>query len=135
MKYKYLYLIFLVIAFPTIACRPSGFKIGGGGTIHIPPDHIQLGEPTSLILELRVWGEGNSDISKRWSEVNCVYKISDSNIYASIAMSIIESDTHKIVYSCMIPPQFKKGHKIEYYFETRFDGKYSRREGAVIPIY
>jgi hypothetical protein len=117
-----------------VACRPPGFEIGGGGTVHIPPDQIRLHQTTMLELELRVWGEGTGKMTKRFTDVNCYYRIAGTNDYTKIAMTVKQEDAKKVVFTCVIPPQNERGKKIEYYFGMRFDGTYSRREGGCVPV-
>ncbi len=116
------------------SCRPPGLEIGGGGSTHIPPERISLGEPTTLKLELSVWGEGSGAMSKRWKDVRCHYRIVGAETYASLDMVIHEAKKDTIVFACTVPPQQNPGSTLEYYFDMMFDGHYNKREGGLVKI-
>ena len=115
------------------ACLPPYFGIGGGSSNHSPPDRAVEGEPLTLELELRVWGDGSGAMSKRWSAVNCVYRTAVSE-YTTIPMTSTIEEEKRIVFACTIPPQDMDAEFIEYRFEMVFDGRYGPREGGRIDI-
>jgi hypothetical protein len=126
-------ILFLLVATLT-SCRPSGFEIGGGGSTHIPPGRLVQCEPTTLELELSVWGEGSGAMSKRWKAVRCHYRITGEAQYTAIDMTIEEETKNKILFACTIPPQPNAGSTLEYYFDMMLDGHYNKRDGGTIDI-
>ena len=127
-------LILFLFVTMTASCRPPGFEIGGGGSTHNPPANIIQGEPTTLTLELYIWGEGSGKMSKRWKDVKCHYRIEGTGTYTILDMAIYEEKNDTIAFTCTIPPQQSDGLKLEYYFDMVFDGHYNRREGGSVKI-
>ena len=126
--------IILSVSMLGCSCRPPGFEIGGGGSVHIPPDRILQGQHTPLHLELSVWGEGSGTMSKRWKEVKCHYRAAGTEAYVTLNMTAQSEDKKKILFTCTIPPQDAVGSTVEYYFDMLFDGHYNKREGGQIRI-
>ena len=115
-------------------CRPPGFEIGGGGSVHIPPEKILIGKPTTLELELSVWGEGSGEISDRFADVKCNYQIEGDANLITIPMTVKNKQKTKVIFVCTIPPTKKQGYRLKYYFDWLFDGHYNKREESSIPI-
>jgi hypothetical protein len=115
------------------SCRPPGFEIGGGGSVHHPPEKIIVNQPTKLAIELVVWGEGSGKMSERWKDVKCHYRVGP-NDWAAIDMTVESEQKEKITFVCTIPPQQKAGVKLEYYFDMLFDGHYNKESSHFVPI-
>lgn len=136
-QYKYLILI-LMFNFVLISCRPPGFEIGGGGSIHHPPASIKEGVPTKITLELSVSGEGGDrNILDRYKDVKFNYRIVGDEIFTAISMKPILLEKKRIIYECDLPPLKLKSRVnafVEYYFDMMFDGHYNKREEKPVKI-
>jgi hypothetical protein len=136
-QHKYFILILMFISV-LISCRPPGFEIGGGGSIHHPPASIKEGVSTKITLELSVWGEGGSrNISDRYKDVNFNYRIVGDEMYTTISMKPLLVEKKRIIYVCELPPlksKYRIDTFVEYYFDEMFDGHYNKREEKPIKI-
>ena len=116
-------------------CRP---EIGGGGSVHHPPEYIETGKPTKLELELSVWGEGNQDVTKRYKEVACHFRIVGKDGFIWMPMMVSENmkGEGKAIYECYLPAFSEKdSNSVEYYFDMYFDGIYNKDPNVtVVPI-
>jgi hypothetical protein len=111
------------------------FEIGGGGSIHHPPDYLVRGQPANMALELSVWGEGTGTIRERYKNVSIHYKTDRQNDYVAMLMTIDKVETNTLTYKCIIPPQATlDGDTFHYYFDELFDGHYGRRDEEPVPI-
>lgn len=121
-----------------VSCKPPGFEIGGGGSIHNPPSFVKEGLPTKITLELSVSGEGqNRSILDRYKDVKFNYRIVGDPIYIVISMKPILVEKERIIYECELPVLRLKSARnnfIEYYFDMMFDGHYNKREEKPIKI-
>lgn len=113
-----------------LGCGPD---IGGGGSVHIPPEIIRVGEPTVIKLELSVWGQGYGKISKRYTKVQCHYKNDMNNDFKTIDMVLTQENSKTALFICTLPP-FRTSGQLEYYFTMLLDGHENRRDEKPIPI-
>jgi hypothetical protein len=65
---------------------------GGGGTVHLPPKNVLAGQPTTLTMTFSVWGSGSGDLSKRYTNVTCQYRI-DCGEFKTVSASVNSSDS------------------------------------------
>ncbi len=101
---------------------------GGGGSKHIPPKTILIGQPTRLIMELNAWGAGSGKLSKRYTDIQCHYRVGGDDKFISIPMSPTAENSTLLTVQCILPPlSAKPGEKLEYYIDMKFDGVYSKR--------
>lgn len=114
---------------------------GGGGSTHIPPRSIIAGLPTTLSVELSVWGAGSGPISSRYKDVMCYYKYTGSDKFFAVQMQPSTTlfqrltELKRLVYECTLPVfSLDQGDVIEYYFDMKFDGHYNRKPINKIPI-
>ncbi len=123
---------FLLFVFLFSGCKPP---IGGGGSVHHPPEYIESGKPTKLELELSVWGAGSKDVTKRSKKVTCHYRIVGQDKFISLPMKVSKVMEDEAIYECFLPAfEEKDGNSVEYYFDEYFDGHYNKRPEEVVPI-
>ena len=108
---------------------------GGGGSTHIPPKTILIGHPTILILELNAWGAGSGKLSKRYTDIQCRYRVGGEEKFTTIPMSPTVENSTVLTVQCILPPlTAKPGEKLEYYIDMKFDGVYNKRAEVPIPF-
>jgi len=122
-----------IIASITVAALTA--CAGGGGSVHIPPTSIHIGQATPLTMELRAWGAGFGKLSKRYTDIQCHYRIVGSDGYATVPMSPIAESEGVLTVQCVIPPlHAKAGDALEYYIDEKFDGIYNKRVEKPVPF-
>ena len=122
----------IVIAF---ICLFFASCAGGGGSTHIPPKTILIGQPTSLILELNAWGAGSGKLSKRYTDIQCHYRVGQDDKFIAIPMSPTAENSTLLTVQCILPPlTAKPGDKLEYYIDMKFDGVYNKRMESPVPF-
>ena len=108
---------------------------GGGGSTHIPPKTILIGQPTSLILELNAWGAGSGKLSKRYTDIQCHYRVGGDEKFTAIPMYPTAETSTLLTVQCILPPlTAKPGDKLEYYIDMKFDGVYNKRMESLVPF-
>jgi hypothetical protein len=108
---------------------------GGGGSVHIPPKSIRVGQPTTLTMELTSWGAGSGKLSKRYTEIQCHFRIAGTEDYSVVRMTPIAETSERLTVQCSIPPMTAKpGDKLEYYIDHEFDGVYNKRIESPVPF-
>lgn len=106
---------------------------GGGGTTHIPPKSIRIGQPTPLVMELSNWGAGSGKLFKRYIDIQCHYRVSGNDKFTTIPMVPKVETATLLTVECAIPSlAAKPGEKLEYYIDMKFDGVYNKRTEAPI---
>ncbi len=122
----------IVIAF---ICLFFASCAGGGGSTHIPPKTILIGQPTILILELNAWGAGSGKLSKRYTDIQCHYRVGRDDKFIAIPMSPTAENSTLLTVQCILPPlTAKPGDKLEYYIDMKFDGVYNKRMESPVPF-
>ena len=123
-----LFFIFLISG-----CKP---QIGGGGSVHHPPKYIESGKTTKLEMQLSVWGEGKSDVTKRYKDVTCHFRIEGKDKFANLPMEVSQIMENKAIYECLLPAfSIKDGNSVEYYFDMYLDGHYNKDPNfTIVPI-
>jgi hypothetical protein len=112
-----------------------GACAGGGGSDHIPPKSIHVGLPTPLTMVLRVWGAGFGKLSKRYTDIQCHYRIVGSDRYSAVPMTPIAESRDSLKVQCVIPAlHAKPGDALEYYIDEKFDGVYNKRVEKPVPF-
>jgi hypothetical protein len=112
-----------------------GACAGGGGSVHIPPKSIHIGQPTPLTMELRAWGAGVGKLSTRYTDIQCHYRIAGRDRYSTIPMTPIAESADSLKVQCVIPPlDAKPGDALEYYIDEKFDGIYNKRVEKPVPF-
>ena len=125
----------LVQAVFVCACISHSFEIGGGASVHHPPEFVIRGQPVQLTLTQEVWGEGSGAMSKRYRKVTCHYKTDTRTDFQSVSMVIERELTEEITWSCVLPVDATQcGHMLEYYFDYTFDGHKNDYPVDPIPI-
>ena len=108
---------------------------GGGGTTHLPPKSIRIGQPISLIMELNAWGAGSGKLSKRYTDIQCHYRVGGDDKFIAIPMSPTAENSTLLTVQCILPPlTAKPGEKLEYYIDMKFDGVYNKRMESPVPF-
>lgn len=115
---------------PQLRCAALSFSAllligcaGGGHSLHIPPEYIEIGQPTSLTFELSSWGYGSGKLSKRYTERRCNYRIVGKSQFISTPMLPVSETPENFIAQCIIPPlQAQPGDYLEYTYEMLFDG-------------
>ena len=102
---------------------------GGGGSTQVAPDSIESGGPAAIRLELSVWGAGGS-IKGRYTDISMHYQLVGQEGYTILQPKLISHEEKREVYEFTIRP-YPKGTSgtLEYYFELKLDGHYSRIGG------
>lgn len=122
-------------AIALIACLTATGCAGGGGSIHLPPKEVSIGQPTVLSMELSSWGAGRGKLSKRYTDLQCHYRIVGSDRYDVVPMQLVAETNKQLKVKFAIPPlTAKPGDKLEYYFDMKFDGVYNKRVEEPIPF-
>lgn len=122
----------IVIAF---ICLFFASCAGGGGSTHIPPKTILIGQPTILILELNAWGASSGKLSKRYTDIQCHYRVGRDDKFIAIPMSPTAENSTLLTVQCILPPlTAKPGDKLEYYIDMKFDGVYNKRMESPVPF-
>ena len=122
----------IVIAF---ICLFFASCAGGGGSTHIPPKTILIGQPTILILELNARGAGSGKLSKRYTDIQCHYRVGRDDKFIAIPMSPTAENSTLLTVQCILPPlTAKPGDKLEYYIDMKFDGVYNKRMESPVPF-
>lgn len=120
----------IVVAF---ICLFFASCAGGGGTTHIPPKSIRIGQPTPLVMELSSWGAGSGKLSKRYTDIQCHYRVGGNDKFTTVPMVPKMETPTLLTVECTIPPLVAKpGEKLEYYIDMKFDGVYNKRNEAPI---
>src|ERR1019366_5434021 len=115
-------------------CLALSSCAGGGGSVHIPPKSIHIGQPTTLTMELSVWGAGSGKLSKRYTDIQCHYRIAGSENFFALPMTPTTETADHLTVECVIPSlPAKLGDKLEYYIDEEFDGVYNKRIEKPVP--
>lgn len=112
---------------------------GGGGSTQTAPDSVLAGQPALIDLELSVSGDGGP-IKGRYSGVVLNYRLAGETDYKRLTADPIPiifsgeqaSFNNKYeAYTFNVPP-YPKGTsgEIEFNFEFKLDGHFSRVEGV-----
>lgn len=108
---------------------------GGGGSNHTPPQSIHAGQPTTLTMELTSWGAGFGKLSKRYTEIQCHYRMAGAAPYDVVPMTPTAETKERLTVQGVIPAlTAKPGDKLEYYFDMKFDGVYNKRAEQLVPF-
>ena len=112
-----------------------GSCAGGGGSVHVPPESIHAGKPTTLTVSFTVWGAGFGRLSRRYTDIRCHYRIVGSTSYSDIPMVPVSETSKRLEVQGVIPPlPAKAGDQLEYYFDEKFDGVYNKRVEKPVPF-
>lgn len=113
---------FLFLLFAVSLMCTSCFRPGGGGSDQLVPDSIESGKPSSLKLELSVWGSGGS-IKGRYTDLLLHYRCVGQEEYQTAPPQLASSTTNTEVYVFTIPafPAGTKG-SLEFYFDVKLNG-------------
>jgi hypothetical protein len=105
------------------------FTPGGGGSTQVAPDAIKVETPATIQLELSVWGKGGP-IKGRYTEISLHYRLVGENTYTTVKPKLVFQGREREIYEFTIPP-YPRGAsgEIEYYFDLKLDGHYSRVVG------
>src|SRR5581483_8266855 len=76
---------------------------GGGGSDHTPPKSIHIGQPTTLNMDLRVWGAGSGKLSHRYTDIQCHYRIIGNENFSVVPMLPIKETSDFLAVQCIIP--------------------------------
>lgn len=86
-------------------------------------------------MELTAWGAGSGKLSKRYTEIKCHYRTSGNERYLSLPMTQISETPDRLKVQCLVPSlHTKAGDGLEYYFDFKFDGVYSKVSEKPIPF-
>ena len=126
----------LALLFAALVLVGGCFRPGGGHSGHTPPERLLAGEATILMMEFSVWGAGSGNLSKRYTEIVCHYRLSGHPEFQTVRARIVSSDKERMRAEFTIPPQtlLEASGTLEYYFEFLFDGYRSTRATNSVPI-
>jgi hypothetical protein len=86
-------------------------------------------------MELKVWGAGSGILSKRYTNIQCHYRIVGAEAYSAVPMTPSSETPDRLTVECTIPPlDGKAGDRLEYYIDEEFDGHYNRRVEKPVPF-
>lgn len=119
-------------------CGPA-FGPAGGSLTHVPPATVDPDKPLTIEIEFSTWGQGPSDISGRFTDVQCWYKVSNQSDYEKVSMPTSGASDKKITFTCSIPPLGKtQATDLFYYISYTYDGdqdtKYTRSAPQKVKI-
>jgi hypothetical protein len=118
-----------------LALSSCGGLAGGGSTYHTPPKSIHVGQPTTLSMELKVWGAGSGKLSNRYTNIQCHYRIVGTDTYSVVPMTLTTETNDRLTVECVIPPlEAKAGDKLEYFIDHQFDHVYNRYNPKPVPF-
>ena len=121
-----------VLAFTFLALTSCA---GGGGSEHIAPKSIHVGQPTTLTMEVSVWGAGSGKLSNRCSEIQCHSRVVGNQAFSVVPMTPVAETPGRLTVACVIPPlSAKAGDQFEYYIDERSDGVYNKRIEQPVPF-
>lgn len=104
--------------------KPPGFEIGGGGITHHPPDVFSSGTEVTLNITLSVWGEGSTNIARRFHNVRCEYRFNSDPAWSSLPMRSTGMSARDGTYDCiLVLPASSHPYICEYRFAFVFDGR------------
>lgn len=108
---------------------------GGGGSLHVPPEFIEIGQPTTLTFEFSVWGSGSGQLSKRYTDRRCNYRIVGDKQFRSIPMRQVSETAERLTAQCTIPAlNARPGDYLEYSYQMLFDGVLNEESEAPVPF-
>lgn len=138
MKKKNIFIIvalLVVLAAGALMVRHLGTCMaGGGGSEHIAPKQFTTGTPLVLELKLSRWGAPQcmkGSVIDRFTEVKCHFRAKGAADFTTLDMQGRAVDDNNAAYACPIPADAVTS-EIEYYFDYKMDGVYSRRDEPVL---
>jgi hypothetical protein len=121
-----------VILIAMLVVAGGCFRPGGGHSGHTPPEQIVAGKPTVLKMEFSVWGSGSGDLSNRYSQIVCHYRLAGKPEYRGVHARIVSSNNERMQTEFTIPPQ--ESGTLEYYFDFLLDGHRNLNPTNSVPI-
>jgi hypothetical protein len=113
---------------------------GGGGTEHTPPKAVIAGRATPLELQVSVWGSGWGQMTSRYRNVTCHYRLLGEQHFHDLPMMpekefISKPPLHKEgTFQCTLPAFPKTAKTVEYNFDFDFDGFLQGRPIVAVPV-
>lgn len=105
--------------------------------MNVPPEAIAYGQPTTLRLELSVWGSksGSGRMSERYTDVRCHYKAEEATVFTNLE-GRVESEAKDRMFVVFELPAFSAadGAYVEYYFDMKLDGHNNKRPVERVPL-
>ena len=127
--------ILLLLSGAVFAVHHKGACLAGGGSAqYTAPEEFTVGAPLVLELKLSRWGAPQcmtDQVIDHFTEVKCHFRAKGAADYATLDMQGTVIDNNNVSYSCTIPAKAVTS-QIEYYFDYKMDGVYSRRDEPVL---
>ena len=130
-----------IICISLIIVLVTSYMVSGAGSVHAP-SRVVFGKPIKMEITLIDRSTGCEHIPnhKRYKEVTCHYRLSDSTTTVSMPFSVVYPESEKEigldwVVSFVIPPIKKQeGVMFEYYFSWKNNGAYNMRGPHIVAI-
>lgn len=125
----------LILLLATLLLIGCDGLAGGGGSLSVPPADIPYAHPTTLQLELSVWGAGSGKMSRRYTNIRCHYKAENAPAFTPIEGQVVSESQKRLTLQFDLPPfTSTDGAYVEYYFDMSFDGHYNKRDIQRVPF-
>lgn len=110
-------------------------NLGGGGSVHLPPDSVALGKEIRLHLELTSTGMRSGRLDRRYTKLSCHYYTDDKSAAGTVkGMPKNATDIRMDVEFTIPALQNAESKTLTYWFTFDFDSVPNQRSGGVVPI-
>jgi len=116
----------LTVLVTSIGCKYLNIAGPGGFSRHVPPTSIKAGETTRLVWEFK--GKG------RITELCCHFRAAGDSTFRALPMTKVGRQGELDVYECFLPAFGNAAVSVEYYFDSKCDGSYSKDEVIAVPV-
>lgn len=123
------------IAYLLIASFVGCGNLGGGGSVHIPPEFAVFGDDLRLHLDLSSTGMSSGPLNRRYTKLKCHYRSDDGSYSGSVDGNPRDATDEDMSVEFELPAiDSKTACELSYWFTFDFDGVFNKRAGGIVKI-